>query len=188
MTGGDRPAKDSARKQELLEAAYAYVTDHGLVEMSLRPLAEAVGSSPRVLLFLFGSKDELIRALLARAREDELAFLRQVDVDAGGLPAAGLRIWSWLAAAEHRSLLKLWTEAYARSLIDPAGPWHEFARQTVDDWLGILAAAQPPAVRRTRAGLAARTLALAVLRGSLLDLLATDDERRVIGAVRAYFG
>src|SRR5262245_34958796 len=104
-----QPAKESIRKQELLEAAYAYVTDHGLVEMSLRPLAEAVGSSPRVLLFLFGSKDDLVRALLARAREEELTFLREVDVDAaGGMSAAGLRIWTWLAAAEHRSLLKLW--------------------------------------------------------------------------------
>jgi AcrR family transcriptional regulator len=189
VTARDRPAEDSARKQELLQAAYSYVTDHGLVEMSLRPLAEAVGSSPRVLLFLFGSKDGLVQALLARAREDELALLRQADVDAGGgIPAAGLRIWSWLAAPEHRSLLKLWTEAYARSLLDPTGPWREFARQTVDDWLAILAAAQPSAARRTRAGAAERTLALAVLRGSLLDLLATGDERRVTAAVRAHFG
>lgn len=187
MTGRDRPGEDSARKQELLDAAYAYVADHGLVEMSLRPLAEAVGSSPRVLLFLFGSKDGLVRALLARAREDELAVLREADGD-GDISAAGLRIWSWLAAPEHRSLLKLWTEAYARSLIDPAGPWHEFARQTVDDWLAILAAAQPSALRRTRAGTAERTLALAVLRGALLDLLATSDDRRVTAAVRAHFG
>ena len=46
----------SPRRDELLERAYRYVLQHGLGGMSLRPLAAAVGSSPRVLLFLFGSK------------------------------------------------------------------------------------------------------------------------------------
>ncbi len=60
----------SARRDELLDRAYRYVTEHGLSAMSLRPLATEIGSSPRVLLFLFGSKDGLVRALLARARSD----------------------------------------------------------------------------------------------------------------------
>ena len=46
--------------------------------MSLRPLATEIGSSPRVLLFLFGSKDGLVRALLARARADEVAYVQRV--------------------------------------------------------------------------------------------------------------
>jgi AcrR family transcriptional regulator len=174
----------SARRDELLELAYRHVLRHGLADMSLRPLAEAVGSSPRVLLFLFGSKDGLVRALLDRARADELAalaLLRRPDL--GDLAAA---VWDWLADPERRGLLVLWVESYARSLVDPAGPWGDFARRTVDDWLGLLAAAQPPAVRRTRAGAAQRTLALAVLRGAMLDLLATGDVRRVTAAVRRH--
>ena len=67
----------SARRRELLDAAYRYVLDHGLADLSLRPLAAAIGSSPRVLLFLFGSKDGLVAALLARARAEELAVLEQ---------------------------------------------------------------------------------------------------------------
>ena len=73
VDGGRSP---SPRKKELLERSYGYVLQHGLIDMSLRPLAEAIGSSPRVLLFLFGSKDGLVRELLARAREAELAMLR----------------------------------------------------------------------------------------------------------------
>jgi AcrR family transcriptional regulator len=183
------PVKESARKRELLEAAYRYVADRGMVDMSLRPLADAIGSSPRVLLFLFGSKDQLIQALLAHAREDELASLRRIDTgSAGGIPATALRVWRWLSAPDHRRVLTLWAEGYARSLINPVGPWGDFARQTVDDWLAILAEAQTPAHRRTRAGATERTLALSVLRGSLLDLLATGDERRVTAAVRSHFG
>ncbi|AGL20640.1 TetR/AcrR family transcriptional regulator [Actinoplanes sp. N902-109] len=175
----DAPA--SARKTELLEAAYGYAREHGLADLSLRPLAAAIGSSPRVLLFLFGSKDELIRALLARARADELELL---DAARGtGLAAVTRRIWEFLAAPEHRALLTLWVEAYARSLTDPQGPWRDFAGDTVRDWLGLLAAAQPPAERSTAAGQARRSLALAALRGALLDLLATGDTDRTTAAV-----
>lgn len=175
----------SARQTELLEAAYQYALAHGLTGLSLRPLAEAIGSSPRVLLFLFESKDGLLRALLARARADELALLdraRQPDRPAGLVPAVE-RVWAWLAAKQHRPLLRLWAEAYVRSLVQPDGAWAGFARATVEDWLGVLADCQPPTERDGKDGATRRTLALAVLRGALLDLLATDDEERVTEAV-----
>jgi AcrR family transcriptional regulator len=170
-------AEASNRQVELLEAAYAYVLANGLGDMSLRPLAAAIGSSPRVLLYLFGSKDGLIRALLARARQEELAFL--AGTGRRGLPELAREVWSWLSAPAHRSLLTLWTEAYARSLLDPGGPWSAFAADTVRDWLALLAAADPSA------GEARCTEVLAVLRGAMLDLLATGDEARTTAAVEA---
>ncbi|WP_370127956.1 TetR family transcriptional regulator [Streptacidiphilus sp. EB103A] len=179
---------DSARKKQLLELAYAHVLEHGLAGMSLRPLAEAVGSSPRVLLFLFGSKDALVQALLGRAREDELRMLDALHLTPRqhGLAQAGELVWGWLADPGHRRLLTLWAEAYTCSLVDRSGPWAGFARRTVDDWLHVFAAAQEPALRDTPEGLAERTLLLSVLRGALLDLLATDDHSRTTAAVTAY--
>jgi AcrR family transcriptional regulator len=171
----------TARREELLDNAYDYVLEHGLTDLSLRPLAQAIGSSPRVLLYLFESKDGLVRELLARARRDELAALAGIEGE--GLEAIAATLWRWLSAQEHRRLLVLWVEAYGRSLVDPDGPWGGFARQTVEDWLAVLAGAQPAAVRRTKAGEAERTRALALLRGGLLDLLATGDGRRVTIAV-----
>ena len=169
----------SRRRDELLERAYAYALEHGLVGMSLRPLAAAVGSSPRVLLFLFGSKDGLVRALLARARADELALLARAAPAGRGadLGAVVRATWGWLVADEHRPLLALWVEAYARSLVEADGPLAGFARATVEDWLALLAAAPGPGDR---------TLALAVLRGALLDLLATGDAERTTAAVEAW--
>jgi AcrR family transcriptional regulator len=177
-------ASPSARRLELLEAAYAYVLEHGLGDVSLRPLAAAIGSSPRVLLYLFGSKDGLVRELLARARADELTLVDRV-AEPGELAATGVLVWSWLSAAEHRPLLRLWAEAYTRSLVEPEGAWAGFAAATVHDWLAVLAAHQPEAERDTDAGLVRRTAVLAVLRGGLLDLLATGDEPRVSAAVQA---
>ncbi|MFD6820377.1 TetR/AcrR family transcriptional regulator [Streptomyces sp. NPDC060085] len=179
-------ATPSARQVELLEAAYGYALTHGLAELSLRPLAEAIGSSTRVLMFLFGNKDGLVRALLERARTDELALLdrlRQADRPIGLVPAAD-QVWTWLAAVEHRALLRLWAEAYTRSLVEPGGAWAGFARATVNDWLDVLAGCQPPAERDSADGVTRRSLVLATLRGALLDLLATDDEPRTSAAVR----
>jgi AcrR family transcriptional regulator len=173
----------SARRTELLESAYRYSLEHGLVSMSLRPLADAVGSSPRVLLFLFGSKDGLVRALLARARQNEEVVLADVRDAGGTLVDVGLRLWTWLSAPDHRSLLTLWAEAYTRSLIDPAGPWAGFADETVQDWLTLLAGFQPQKRRRSAAAAAERTAVLALLRGAFLDLLATGDADRTTRAV-----
>lgn len=177
----------SPRRQELLERAYRYALRHGLADLSLRPLASAIESSPRVLLFLFGSKDGLVRALIERARADEVALLERVRVETarGDLATVVRTTWRWLVDPAHRPLLTLWLEAYARSLTEPDGPWGGFARQVVDDWLAILAAAQAPTGHK-RGAAVERTLALAVLRGALLDLLATGDAARASAAVEAY--
>jgi AcrR family transcriptional regulator len=174
----------SARETELLELAYAYSLTHGLADLSLRPLATAIGSSPRVLLFLFGSKDGLIRALLARARSDELELLQQLTSQYAvppGLDVVARELWTWLAAEERRPLMKLWVEAYGRSLVAPDGPWADFARSTVDDWLELFKSVQPG--KDSKAAQARRTGVLAVLRGGLLDLLATGDTARTTAAV-----
>jgi AcrR family transcriptional regulator len=174
----------SARQTELLELAYRYVLQHGLAGISLRPLAAAIGSSPRVLLYLFGSKDGLVRALLARARRDETELLAWLHSQRQfGLAAVGGELWGWLSRPEHRGLLALWTESYARSLVETDGPWTGFARGTVQDLLDLLAAAQPADERDTTLGEARRTLALSLLRGALLDLLATGDHVRTTRAV-----
>ena len=163
-------------------------------DLSLRPLAAAIGSSPRVLLFLFGSKAELVQALLARAREDELELLSRAratsGAEGGDLLAVAADLWSWLSAEERRGLLTLWVEGYARSLIDPDGPWGGFAAATVADWLEVLTAAAEAPGAGADAGAGGRaagevepTLVLAVLRGALLDLLATGEVERTTGAV-----
>jgi hypothetical protein len=137
------------------------------------------------LLFVFGSKAELVQALLARAREDELELLSGVRGASCGAEISDVahELWRWLGAEEHRALLTLWVEGYATSLIRPHGPWAGFARATVDDWLSLLADAQPTRHRNSITGQVERTLVLAVLRGAMLDLLATHNLERTTAAV-----
>ncbi|MEO0391120.1 MAG: TetR/AcrR family transcriptional regulator [Pseudomonadota bacterium] len=72
----------------------AYVLEHGLNQASLRPMAAALGTSDRMLLYYFGTKDALIAELLVylaegmaqgleaalppQRYEDEAALLRDI--------------------------------------------------------------------------------------------------------------
>ena len=51
-------------RETLLPRLAAHVLEHGLAGASLRPLARAAGTSDRMLIYHFGSKDGLVTALL----------------------------------------------------------------------------------------------------------------------------
>ncbi|TCO60499.1 TetR/AcrR family transcriptional regulator [Actinocrispum wychmicini] len=177
----------SPRRTELLDACYRYVLEHGLIGLSLRPLAAAAGSSPRVLLYLFGSKDGLVRELLARARRDQVRMVTAV-LDPNTAPVSGFqvlveRLWMWLSAPEQRPTVRLTYEAFLLSLSSDPGPWAGFAGDAVRDWLDLLVQAQPGTPLPEAEANATRALAL--IRGLLLDLLACEQPDRVRGAVQA---
>jgi AcrR family transcriptional regulator len=173
----------SSRRAELLDAGYAYVLGHGLNGLSLRPLAAAIGSSPRVLLYLFGSKENLVRELLARARGEQIARLTSAFKAPGqGLEATAGHLWGWLSALEQRAMVRLTYEAFMLSLSHEPGPWAGFAAEAAQDWLNLLIDAQ---VHVTQAEAEARaTRVLASIRGLLIDLLACGDNERIAAAAR----
>lgn len=166
-----------------MDAAYAYVLEHGIGTLSLRPVAEAIGSSTGVLRFLFESKDGLITAVLERALRDEQALLDRLD-PAAGLADTAAQLWLWLAAPSHHRILVLWAECYSASLTRPNGSMAGYAARTVAAWLAALMRAQPAAMQQTLQSAAQRTAVAALLRGCLLDLLATGDVTRTTRAIR----
>jgi AcrR family transcriptional regulator len=175
----------SPRRAELLSACYGYVLEHGLAGLSLRPLAAATGTSPRVLIYLFGSKEHLVRELLARARHEQISLvagLLDPDIPDGGFEALADRLWNLLSSPGQRPMVRLTYEAYLRSVSRDPGPWEGFAAETARDYLELLIRAQPdthPAQARATA-----TCTLALIRGLLLDLLAAGDTDRVMAAWR----
>lgn len=179
-TAAETSGEDSVRKAELVRKLLAYSAEHGLSGMSLRPLAAAVGSSPRVLLYFFGSKEGLIREVLVRNRETQYQLVERWLAEAT-TPADRIeRLWEWLADPEHADVERLFFESYARSLHDKEGAWAGFGESSVSEWL--------PFIDRMLAAMADRpggdtdpmpTFVLASVRGLLLDLLATGDRTRV---------
>ncbi|HEX4788157.1 MAG TPA: TetR/AcrR family transcriptional regulator [Actinospica sp.] len=174
----------SPRRAELLARTLEYAARTNLSELSLRPLAAEIGSSPRVLLYLFGSKEGLLREVLAASRAQQLALVHGAMAQCAEPEEVLGRLWAWMCEPGHRSIATLFFEAYTRSL-GGGEPWATFALDSVRDWEPPLRSiltrrdAPPP----TDADV---TLALAVLRGLLLDLLATGEAERVDLAWRRY--
>ncbi|RRO15089.1 TetR/AcrR family transcriptional regulator [Saccharopolyspora rhizosphaerae] len=161
---------ESGRREELLAKLLAYSADHGLSEVSLRPLAAAVGSSPRMLLYFFGSKEGLVREVHRHARDVQLELLSEALAKQPDRIAALRALWRWLRDPAHHDVVRFFFESYARSL--RGGAWEGFGEASVREWL--------PRLRAALGGAEAEaTLTLAALRGLVLDLLATGDADRV---------
>ena len=172
-------------KERLVGALVAHLEHHGLADTSLRAMATAVGSSHRMLLYHFGSREGLLvevsRAVERRQREGFEAML----ADASMTPRQVM--WAMYAQVADPALHpaeRLFFELYVRALLDPGAS--TFLPEVVEAWL-------PPLTRLfTRLGLdddAARVearLSLATSRGMLLDLLATADRAAVDEAMAHY--
>ncbi|HEY3630261.1 MAG TPA: TetR/AcrR family transcriptional regulator [Jatrophihabitantaceae bacterium] len=179
MTQSAAPSGDSARRADLLRALIDYSAEHGLSDVSLRPLAAAVGSSPRMLLYFFGSKEGLVREVLNRSREHQFELVDRWLHEATSPADRIERLWQWLADPEQAGIERLFFEGYARSLPDDAGAWSGFGAASITDWLPVIDRLLDPVARRSRGSGPMPTFVLATVRGLLLDLLATGDRRRV---------
>ncbi len=103
--------------------------------------------------------------------------------DGAGLAEPAGRSGGGCRPSSTAACCSLWTESYARALVEPDGPWAGFATATVEDWLRCWPTPSRRPSVATAAGEVRRTLVLAVLRGALLDLLATGDVARTTRAV-----
>src|SRR5882757_11130542 len=72
-----RNTRHEGRRRELMDDAVQYVLSHGLSDLSIRPMAEALGISHRTLLHHFGSKEELVERVLAEVRLRHLQQLKE---------------------------------------------------------------------------------------------------------------
>src|SRR6185312_10256717 len=115
----DRSMTPSPRKAELLDAVLEDLVAHGVASVSLRPMAARLGTSPRMLLFHFTSKEQLVcealEALHARL-QTSLAGMAAHKSDA----TAPLRqFWNWATSAQNLPYLRL---IYETQMIAAANP------------------------------------------------------------------
>lgn len=173
---------DHRKRAELLAGVVAYIASHGLTELSLRPLAAALGTSSRMLIYYFDTKEELLVQALATQRPDLAAVFADVvepaqlrdrlvgffDLNSDGAEADSVRV-----------LLQVLGAACA-----PESPYQDYANTAIAIFVGELAAA----LRRT--GLAREpevvaTLLVSGLRGIIQDRVITGDRERTGHAARA---
>lgn len=176
---------DQERRERTLAAVTEYVLEHGLADLSLRPLAAALGTSTRMLLYDFSSKEDLITAVLAEIRRRESALLAEY-LEATSPSAAELMrtVWDWLASPERAPFLRLFFEVYVQAMNHP-GAYSSRGQAMVTDWLAQISAA----LAGSLAGQAdpdTATLVIAAMRGLILDRLATGDQERTDRALERF--
>ena len=169
----------ATRPNELLDAVANYLGRHGAAEISLRPLAKAVGSSPRVLLYYFGSKEAMLSKALARWRQRQRDGFTDILGRTFDTPSDACRaIWKAMIDPRLAPQYRLFFETYAAALRRPR-KYRAFLQSSIEEWLAFLAA---PMLRRGASKRVARahaTVILAGFRGFLLDYRAMRDRRRI---------
>ena len=164
-------------RDRLLRLTADYVLEHGVAELSLRRLGQAIGTNNRMLLYYFGSKEELILAALYEAsRSFPVLASAFAILEDRRQPLADRITTAWEAVADdgnlpfHRTFFEvLGLAAHQRGRFDA------FLDSVGTDWRRHAAAC----LRRDGVpGPAADDLArelVAVWRGLQLDLITSGD-------------
>ncbi len=172
---------DVDRRIALLDEVVTYLGEHGLANLSLRPMAAGLGVSVNSLMHHFGSKDDLVIAALRRSgvvqKDVEARWLRRRP----GMSQADLlrAWWRWITASpKNLAMVRLGIEAAAMEATFDGLP-----RQVRGEQIGLwrsnieqrLLAEGVPA----EAAVIEASLAKAMFTGLVVDLLATGQRARL---------
>jgi len=172
------------RRAKLLDEVADYILSNGLAGLSLRPLAATIDTSPRMLLYFFGSKERLIAQALAHIRTREQLDFRRAVSRSSSANREGLLLLEWKSWSSPRreKYLRLFFEVYGLALQNRKR-FPGFLEGAVGEWLPLVERAFAVAVTPEHAQ-ALATLGLAAVRGLELDLLATGQRSRAEAAFR----
>jgi AcrR family transcriptional regulator len=170
----------------LLERATAYLTERGLSDISLRELAAALGTSHRMLIYHFGSKEKLfVEVVRETERRQRQVFQNMLETAHGTPTEVARQFWQRLSSPELAPLERIFFEIYTQAL-----QGRSYALPVLDGVVESWIQAAVPALKEqglsdVEARAEAR-LGIAVTRGLLLDLLATGDHEGVNQAHERY--
>jgi AcrR family transcriptional regulator len=168
---------DDRRRKELLDALIDAFASGGIGGRSLREIAQAVGTSHRMLLHHFGSREELLLTIVEEVERRQAATLADLPDEPADAFAA---MWADLRRPDLRPFERLFFECYARGAQGEA-PFTRLLPAVVEGWLAQVdertgGTVHPGMVR----------LGVAVTRGLLLDLVATGDDEGVDAAAACF--
>lgn len=171
------------RKQELLDALIAYLVKHGLADLSLRPMAAAVGTSARLLIFHFGSKERLLIEVLAEMQGRlQRSFTAFLEATPGPRQAPLLQVfWDWATTGVNYDYHRLLYQLHILAAQNPR-VYGRYLKRNSKTWLELIQPVLPKAQQTP--GFA--TLYGAVFDGLFIELMSTGDRRRVNTALQEF--
>jgi AcrR family transcriptional regulator len=169
----------SERKAQLLDATIGYLVEHGLADLSLRPLAAGIGTSARLLVFHFKSKEGLIEQVLGEVQARIQASFAAVAAAPRSGQASPMKLfWLWATHRNNLPYLRLMYEAHFIALQSPR-VYARYLEQASFNWGELIEARLPPPLRNK----ATATLCAAVFDGLVIELLGSGDLRRTTRAL-----
>jgi AcrR family transcriptional regulator len=158
-------------RDRILDACVDHALVHGLPDR-LEPFAAASGTSSRMLIYHFGTRDKLLRETLGRARQRQRDIFGELLSPRLGEPYLSTlrRAWQVMTGPAGRPYLSM----FGRLREDAEQElWPGFRRESTTDWLQPLENGMR-SIDRPELG----TLVLAVVRGLIMDIETTDDASR----------
>ncbi len=130
--------EDANRRAVLLTGAVAWVVENGLQQLSLRPLAAALGTSARMLVYHFGSREGLVSAVLDRLADDWELILAELEQTGPDPTDALTHLWRHVRtdAARRQHLFLL--EVYVAGVVTQDPLYRPFVERALGAWLGAL--------------------------------------------------
>lgn len=161
-------------RRALAEATAEYLASHGLATLSLRPLARAIGTTDRMLIHYFKTKEHLVSEALQVGMPD----LDSITVEGSTPEALAIELWHRMTRGDQHQRVQLMLEVMALSITQPA--FKTIAETATATWIET--------VKRllTTAGLPSgntqATLLVSGLKGLALDYFVTGDSQRTDAA------
>jgi AcrR family transcriptional regulator len=178
-------SKDPAHKSDLLGRATVYVLEHGFSGLSLRPLAEGIGSSARMLIHHFGSKETLLGLIVEHIEAQYLALSDQM-LEQEGSPVRMLeKLWETLTLPANEQFQRSTFELWGYALMNPVG-LERLTENLVTAWttrfsVGFVRAG----LKRKRADVLA-ALTVATVEGLLLQRLTVSQNSHSQAAFKQF--
>jgi AcrR family transcriptional regulator len=169
-----------SRKQELLDGLIEYLIRHGPAGFSLRPAAAEIGTSARLLIFHFQSKEQLLLEVqdeMHTRLQRSLAALRDAEPPTHRAPLLRA-FWDWATAEENFGYLCLHYQLHVLAIQSP-GTHSRSLERHAQSWLQAIQAALPVSRRSP----AFATLLGAVFDGLFIELMSTGDRKRTTQAL-----
>ncbi len=127
-----------SRRDVLLDQVTDHVLEQGLIGLTLRPVAAAIGTSDRMLLYHFHSRDELVTAVVARAGERAVAAIEALPAKASVREGVN-ELWQQFLTEPLHGCLDVYCQAAATGLIG-IEPYLSVVRESNDHWSDALEA------------------------------------------------
>ncbi|MGL4610485.1 MAG: TetR/AcrR family transcriptional regulator [Trueperaceae bacterium] len=162
---------DRKLKADLLEQVTNYILQNGLQDLSLRPLAEALGTSARMLIYHFGSKEQLVIEAVINAQRKQQALLQSQMVSSKSSSKTLQNFWNWLSSKEVAPYARLLYDLEVQAM-NGNEQYRAFAKEVIKNWETFIQNSIKSTPEQAR-------LIVGVMNGLLMDRLVTGEESKI---------